>query len=93
MCCSGGSALTFMIFLVWSVASFRPDVYAPETIQMLNDLGWFLFLWIVPPFSLWAVAMGLAILQDKRTTPIYPRWTAFSASGSRSSRSSSGWWP
>ena len=77
VCCSAGSALTFMIFLVWSVASFRPDVYAPETILMLNDLGWFLFLWIVPPFSLWSVAMGWAILQDNSATPIYPRWTAF----------------
>ena len=77
VCCSAGSALTFMIFLVWSVASFRPDVYAPETVLMLNDLGWFLFLWIVPPFSLWSVAMGWAILQDNSATPIYPRWTAF----------------
>jgi hypothetical protein len=75
--CSAGSALTFLIFLIWSVASFRPDVYAPETVLMLNDLGWFCFLWIVPPFSLWSLAMGLAILQDKRPNPIYPRWTAF----------------
>lgn len=77
MSCAGSSALTFMIFLVWSVASFRPTVYAPETVLMLNDLGWFLFLWIVPPFSIWFGAMGWAILQDKRTEPIYPRWTAF----------------
>ena len=77
VCCAGGAALTFMIFLVWSVASFRPDEYAPETILMLNDLGWFLFLWIVPPFSLWSVAMGWAILIDKSEQPIYPRWAAW----------------
>ena len=77
VCGSGGAALTFMIFLVWSVASFRPDAYAPETILMLNDLGWFLFLWIVPPFSLWSIAQGWAILQDKRDVPIYPRWVAY----------------
>lgn len=77
VCCSGGSALTFMIFLVWSVASFRPDTYAAETVLMLNDLGWFLFLWIVPPFGLWSAAMGWAIMQDRRKVPIYPRWTAF----------------
>ena len=75
MGCAGGSALTFMIFLVWSVASFR--AYPPETVQMLNDLGWFLFLWIVPPFSIWFGAMGWAILLDRSAEPIYPRWTAF----------------
>ena len=75
--CAGGASLTFMIFLVWSVASFRPDSYSPEMIRMLNDLGWFLFLWIVPPFAIWSVAQGLAILQDKQPNPYYPRWVAY----------------
>src|SRR5262245_30862220 len=78
MCCAGGSALTFLIFLIWSVASFRADSgYDAETVRMLNDFGWFCFLWIVPPFGVWSAAMGIAILQDKREHPIYPRWVAY----------------
>ena len=77
VCCSAGSALTFLIFLIWSVASFRPTEYDPETVLMLNDLGWFCFLWIVPPFSLWSIAMGLAIIKDKAEIPTFPRWTAY----------------
>jgi hypothetical protein len=77
MGCASGGALTFMIFLVWTVAAFRPEAYDAETILMVHDLGWFLFLWIVPPYALWAAAMGWAILIDKQENPYYPRWTAW----------------
>jgi hypothetical protein len=31
----------------------------------------------VPPFAIWSVAQGLAILQDKQAKPYYPRWVAY----------------
>lgn len=76
-CLAAGAAMTYTIFVVWSVAAFRPGEYDPETVLMLHDLGWFLFLWIVPPFCVWSVAIGLAIFQDTSENPVYPRWVAY----------------
>lgn len=63
--------------LVWAVAAFRPDEIAPELTRALNDLGWFLFLFPWPPFLVWFIAVGVAILRDHNDPPVYPRWAAY----------------
>lgn len=62
--------------LVFAATTFRPE-RAPELTQLLNDLGWVLF---VMPFSLYMIqclSIGLAILSDRRPQRVFPRWLAF----------------
>src|SRR5262249_8020196 len=62
---------------IWLTASFRPDEISPEITRALHDLGWITFLVDVPPFSVWLVAIGIAILRARRPTPLFPRWLGF----------------
>lgn len=63
--------------LVWALAAFRPDELAADTTLMLNDFGWFLFLFTFAPFTVWCFVVGLSILLDKRPVPIFPRWAGY----------------
>jgi hypothetical protein len=75
--CIGLSSLVGVLTgLVWSVAAFRPEI-SPETTRMLNDFGWFLYLFTWPPFSVWALAIGIGVLLDKNEEPAFPRWVAY----------------
>lgn len=62
---------------VWMAASFRVDDRAAEVTQALNDLGWILFMTVI--WSLWVqlIAIGTAILIDRRDDPILPRWLGY----------------
>lgn len=64
-------------FMIWWTAAFRPESYAAQTVQMLNDLGWICFLvgWL--PFVTWYMATGAAILCDSGADPVYPRWSGY----------------
>jgi hypothetical protein len=64
-------------FMIWWTAAFRPESYSPETVQLLNDLGWICFLvgWL--PFVTWYMATGAAILCDRSAEPVYPRWAGY----------------
>lgn len=61
----------------WMTAAFRPGVRSNEEIQLLYDLGWFVF---DPPFMIFAIqwgAIGFAMLTDKRERPLFPSWIAW----------------
>lgn len=62
---------------VWMAASFRVDTTTPQITQALNDLGWILFVTVI--WSVWVqmIAIGWAILLDRREQPILPRWTGY----------------
>ena len=62
---------------IWLTAAFRPDEINPEITRALHDLGWIVFLVDVPPFSVWMVAIGIAILRDRHAPPLFPRWLGF----------------
>jgi len=63
--------------LVWAVAAFRPGETLPDITRTLNDLGWFLFLFPWPPFSVWFAAVGIGILSDTSEQPAFPRWSGY----------------
>jgi hypothetical protein len=67
--------LTLFIVLL-SAAAFRPE-RAPESTQLLHDIGWFMAFLAAVPFVLQALATGVAILGDKRPRPAYPRWLGY----------------
>jgi hypothetical protein len=75
---TGTVALVLFIppVICWTAAAYRPE-RAIEDIMLLNDLGWFFFIMIVPPGILQVVLIGIAILQDKRPEPLFPRWLAY----------------
>jgi hypothetical protein len=72
--------IALMLFIpptvIWSVAAYRPD-RSPEMILMLNDMGWLFFIMTVAPGVLQVIVLGIAILQDKRAVPLFPRWVGY----------------
>jgi hypothetical protein len=63
--------------VVWQTASFRAEARSPETVQTLYDFGW-LFFDLTFVFSLLqSVALGIAILLDRRAQPLFPRWVGY----------------
>ena len=60
----------------WMIAAYRPE-RSDETIQMLNDFGWFLFFTPVAAGLINAVIIAIAIFNDKSPNPTFPRWVAF----------------
>jgi hypothetical protein len=70
----------FMLFVfpsvIWSVAAFRPERDI-ELIYLLNDYAWLALVMPVMSATIQAFAIGLVILSDKRSKPIFPRWSAY----------------
>ena len=62
--------------IIFAVAAFRPGQDENVT-QMLNDLGWFLFVWNLGTVTVQAVVIAVAILSDRNTEPVFPRWVAY----------------
>lgn len=62
---------------VWMATSFRFDGRSAELTESMHDLGWILFMTVI--WSLWVqlIAIGVAILIDRRPVPILPRWLGY----------------
>jgi hypothetical protein len=62
---------------VWMTASFRYEDRAPDATRALHDLGWILFVTVI--WSLWVqlIAIAAAILIDRRSEPVLPRWLGY----------------
>lgn len=70
-------SLTFIIpWLCWETAAFRPEREASE-IALLHDLGWMAMVFAYVAFTAWNFAIGLAVLSDTATRPVYPRWYGY----------------
>ncbi|MGQ0482265.1 MAG: hypothetical protein ACT4O0_14740 [Pseudonocardia sp.] len=59
-----------------AAAAFRPE-RAPEITQMLHDIGWYMAFLAAVPFVVQALVVGLAVLGDRSSRPVYPRWVGF----------------
>jgi hypothetical protein len=68
-----GVCLLLPLLLMTTIA-FRPD-RNPELTVTLNDIAWLLFITPIAPFIIQNVAIGVAILNDKRQT--LPRWVGY----------------
>ena len=75
-CIAVGTIITVMAEFFWLIAAFRPGVIAPDITMTLNDMGWLMFLLPWPPYSVWCIALALAILRDQSEFPLLPRWSA-----------------
>ena len=74
-----GGILTAWVLMfcpaIWAVAAFRPDI-DPNTIRMVNDLGFILFNITYAVTSVQAIAAGLVGLADRGEHPVFPRWVS-----------------
>ncbi|WP_094023998.1 hypothetical protein [Nocardia cerradoensis] len=60
----------------FEVAAYRPQ-RSDESIQMLNDMGWLPFTGIIYAIFVQNIVIGVAVLSDRRTVPIFPRWYGY----------------
>ena len=76
-----GGLLTAIVTLVpptiWLTAAFRADLRTDDSIQMFYDFGWMFFDLTFMCSVIQSVALGAAILRDRRSTPLIPRWVAW----------------
>jgi hypothetical protein len=69
--------LVFVVPVVfWQAAAFRP-LDNIEITQRLNDLAWMSVLIPVPVITVQGLAITLAILSDKSSSPVFPRWVGW----------------
>ena len=73
----GNAMLTFYPPLFWLVAAFRPQERSPDLTYLLNDIGWLQFIGGLSLVMPMIIAVGIAILNDKRAEPTFPRWCGF----------------
>jgi len=70
--------------IFWLAASFRTETRSAQDIQLLHDVGWFIFDMTFMVTTLQFAAFGVAVLLDRRATPLFPKWTtwlSFAAGG------------
>jgi hypothetical protein len=76
VCSAMSTVFIVLTATAYGVAAFRADE-APAFVTVgFNDLGSF-FAAVWTPFSLWYIAIALAIFRDKGHVPVYPRWVAY----------------
>jgi hypothetical protein len=57
----------------FATAAYRPDRH-PDLIQVLNDLGWIVFVAPVGMLLVQNLMLSLAIYHDDPVNPVLPRW-------------------
>lgn len=62
---------------VWMAAAYRFDDRAADVTRALHDMGWILFMTVI--WSLWVqlIAIGAAVLIDRKPVPVFPRWVGY----------------
>ena len=76
--CNGGGFVFFLLIpMTWAVIAYRAEVLDPTIIQVMNDWVWFDWLFTWPPFAIWMVIIGVAVLNDHNERQVFPRWVAF----------------
>lgn len=61
---------------LFAITSFRPD-RDPELTLLLSDMAWIAFTMPVCGIMVWMLVTGIAILGDRSSVPIFPRWTGY----------------
>jgi len=75
---AGLLSLEFIVpIMVWLTAAYRFDAESARLIQMLNDMGWLMFVAVISSVIVQIACFGIAILIDDRDEPIFPRWSGY----------------
>jgi hypothetical protein len=71
-------SLEFIIpLMVWQTAAYRLDGDSARLIQMLNDMGWIMFVGVISSAVVQFASIGFAILVDERRETVFPRWAGY----------------
>ena len=73
----GGWVFFILIPMTWAVIAFRADTLPAIVVQIMNDWVWFDWLFTWPSFSIWMFIIAAAVLMDKNSVSIFPRWVGF----------------
>jgi hypothetical protein len=60
-----------------AAAAYRPLERDPLDVQLLNDVGWLLFVGYAGPAMVQAACIAVAVFQDRRVEPVFPRWVGY----------------
>lgn len=75
---AGGAYVLFLLQpITWAALAYRPEIADAWFLQIMNDWVWFTFILSWPPFAVFMVMIGIAILRDHNAPTIMPRWVAF----------------
>lgn len=77
VCLACGLTIFVVITVFWGVSSFRLGQVSPQINQSLFDIGWFMFLFDISPFIMWAGSLALGILWNPPEHQLYPRWVGY----------------
>lgn len=61
---------------LFAITSFRPD-RDPQLTLLLSDMAWIAFTMPVCGIMLWMIVTGWAILGDRASDPVFPRWSGY----------------
>ena len=67
----------FYPMFILSAAAYRAEDRSPEILQLFTDLFYFAYVGFAFIFCLQCVVIGIAVLIDKRTSPVFPRWFGY----------------
>jgi hypothetical protein len=76
-CAAISTTIIVFMCMFWAIPAFRPGDVPPDIIRALNDIAYFLIVWPYFPFSIWVLAVGLAVLLDPGGDPVFPRWVGY----------------
>ncbi len=77
----GGTVVGLFILLpmmLFAITAFRPE-RPPELTLLMSDISWLMLVTAVPPAILQLLGIGIAVLMDKSTKPVLPRWVGYFA--------------
>jgi hypothetical protein len=63
--------------MVWLAAAYRPASLDPQTLRLMDDLGWILFVAVISSVLVQTASIAFAILLDKSDKPVFPRWAGY----------------
>jgi hypothetical protein len=70
-----GATIFALSSIFFATATYRPERDA-DLVQVLNDIGWIVFVAPVGMALIQNLMLALAIYFDDRARPVYPRWVA-----------------
>ena len=74
---AGLLSLEFIIpLMVFQTAAYRLDVESARLIQMLNDMGWLMFVGVISSAVVQIASIGIVILMDTEER-VFPRWAGY----------------
>ena len=71
-----GSVFFFLGAVAFLTTAYRPD-RSLELTYVLNDFSWIMAVVTWPPACMQCLIIGVAVLGDPGTQPVFPRWVGF----------------